>query len=298
MEIVTKEYLENNIKAYDSYRGLGNKGKANGIATLDANGKLVSAQIPSGVGAATYQGNLVTSIVAGSNTAMSISNGALTIASTAAGNGNVPAYTSADANKMLVVNNSGTEIKWAPSPFYEEDTNDNDKFTFAIEQYKVAYIMGQPTFAFTGDIGGEAFNSSLAAYNTREDIQQAGMVIEPENIEQITAKDYIGFSITCPSDVVFAQLDLPVSLPQMPTVPLMTTIQSKKVSGKQVLSIQESNPAAGFTPAKTSYAYLRFTRSLSKDSLGNIIVAARTYNATIAISYKSRTQSYSVSKVF
>lgn len=49
MEIVTKQYLENNLIAYDNYRGLGKIGQANGIATLDANGTLSSAQVPSNV---------------------------------------------------------------------------------------------------------------------------------------------------------------------------------------------------------------------------------------------------------
>ena len=46
MELVTKEYLEDNIKTYDTYRGLDKIGVANGIATLDANGLVTWSQIP------------------------------------------------------------------------------------------------------------------------------------------------------------------------------------------------------------------------------------------------------------
>lgn len=46
MELVTKEYLEDNIKTYDTYRGLDKIGAANGIATLDANGLVTWSQIP------------------------------------------------------------------------------------------------------------------------------------------------------------------------------------------------------------------------------------------------------------
>lgn len=229
MAYITKEYLENNIKNYDQYRKLDKEGQANGLATLDANGKLVSSQIPSGVGAATYNGSPVTSIVAGSNTAMSLTNGALTIASTAAGNGNVPAYTSADARKILTVNNNGTSAVWAEGPFYKEGTSDNDKFTFAVEEAKTA------------------------------------------------TKTNVYVTITCPTNVIFAQLDCPATIEGV--LPTTVPVRSlKNDSGKQVINIKNDNVDTSFDgdsikAGKPAYAYLRFTTE------------AHTYNATIEIEY-------------
>ena len=91
MEIVTKEYLQDNIKAYDEYRGLDKIGKANGIATLDAEGKVPASQIPEGItgSSVTYENQEVTSIEAGENVAMEYVDGALTITSTASGGSSV-----------------------------------------------------------------------------------------------------------------------------------------------------------------------------------------------------------------
>lgn len=157
MELVTKEYLEDNIKTYDTYRGLNKIGSANGIATLDANGKVPVAQIPSGIANdVTYNNNTVTSLVAGTNTSMSISNGALTINSTAATstditnainaldvsdsavsgkyvsavsetNGKItvtranlptglPSYSSSNKGKVLKVNSNGNGVEWGDAP--------------------------------------------------------------------------------------------------------------------------------------------------------------------------------------
>ena len=245
MAYITKEYLENNIKNYDQYRKLDKEGQANGLATLDANGKLVSTQIPSGVGAATYNGSPVTSIVAGSNTAMSLTNGALTIASTASGSGNVPAYTSADAHKPLVVNHLGTGTEWGSCPFYEEDTN--DPFILTIEDYTVDGVAKK------------------------------------------------GLSITCPSNVAFAQLDCAMNADG---INVLTPIKSTKVSGKQTISIMNSCPSAGFDPEATYRTYLRFTTKNKKNGAGDIIEKGHTYNAAIVVSYNWIEYTYQIDTYF
>lgn len=102
MAYITKEYLENNIKAYDQYRNLNKEGQANGLATLDANGKLPTSQLPSGIGSVTYGGNEVSSIVQGTNTSMSFNNGALTIAVTNGGGGTIPVATSSTTGGIKV----------------------------------------------------------------------------------------------------------------------------------------------------------------------------------------------------
>ena len=123
MAYITKEYLENNIKTYDQYRKLDKEGQANGLATLDANGKLPASQstqsdwnqsnssaidyiknkptIPSGV---TFGGNSVTSIVQGTNTTMSLSSGALTISASGGGGGggDSPWWDNTGANEITI----------------------------------------------------------------------------------------------------------------------------------------------------------------------------------------------------
>lgn len=340
MAYITKEYLENNIKNYDQYRKLDKEGQANGLATLDANGKLVSTQIPSGVGAATYQGNPVTSIVAGSNTAMSISNGALTIASTAAGNGNVPAYTSADAHKPLVVNSSGTGTEWGT--YYREtitgngltksdtattrsiklksatyDTKNNMGLTVSgIGGIKVA-MSGAKAFTYDwnnnttvpseSDIPVTVYQPDRANgkyYPVEITKDSVGVVCIPSaSYEEdtndpfiVTIEDYTvdgvakkGLSITCPSNVLFAELDCSM---ETNGINVLTPIKSTKVNGKQTISIKNSCPNAGFSPENSYYAYLRFTTKPKRDLNNQLLEKMHTYNVTIIIDYDDEEEDY------
>ena len=178
----------------------------------------------------------------------------------------------------------------APSPFYKEGTSDNDKFTFAIEQYKVAYYWGAPIFAFTGDKNGPAFDSSLAAYNNIMN-NNGGHAIGQDEIESITSSSFIGLTITCPSNVIFAQLDRPIYAPATPGYTMNGSIISTIAGDKQQISIQNSNPAIGFpadsiTPDNPGYAFLKFATETKLDNNKNIISKSHTYNAIVKVWYE------------
>lgn len=183
------------------------------------------------------------------------------------------------------------KIPDVPSPFYEEGTTDNDKFTFAIEQYNVAYYWGAPIFAFTGDKGGSAFNDSLTAYNDFMN-NNMGHAISQEEVADITSSSFIGLTITCPSNVIFAQLDRPIYVPTSPGYTMNGSIISTIAEGKQQISIQNSNPAIGFpvdsiTTSNPGYASLKFATDDQLDTNNNIISKGHTYNATVKITYSS-----------
>lgn len=294
MAYITKEYLENNIKNYDQYRKLDKEGQANGLATLDANGKLVSTQIPAAA-KTTYNGSPVTSIVAGSNTAMSLTNGALTIASTAAGNGNVPAYTSADASKVLIVNSAGTACEWNSVPAATDNSLGGVKAgsplapTTGTVSGRSQTINGIPTMGkyyaieivSDGDLEGHAvlkIPSVESAFYSNSDENQISLTFDNNTSDSFTLTlSFPNNTSNSKQTVLYAELEYIDSNNNMKAIKMSNMSIDIPASLFNITSIKAGNPA---------YACLRFTTKTKKIS-GITVIQGHTYNATIQITYKN-----------
>lgn len=183
------------------------------------------------------------------------------------------------------------KIPDVPSPFYD-DTADENKFSIQLEDYKIISYMDNLSTVFTGETSWE--NVAIQAFlnQVNSQIENDSDKINTEAIFndcldsgtlQVTEKK--GLSITCPSNVLFAQLDC-----EMGTygINMQTPIKStKNAQGKQQISIMNSCPNAGFESETSYIAYLRFTTADQLDTNNNIISKGHTYNATVKITYSS-----------
>ena len=192
------------------------------------------------------------------------------------------------------------KIPDVPSPFYD-DTADENKFSIAIEDYKIISYMDQLSTVFTGETSWE--NTAIQAFlnQVNSQIEKDSDKINTEAIFndclkygslQVTEKK--GLSITCPSNVLTAQLDCSMVAYGMT---LSVPIKSTKVGSKQIISIQNSCPNAGFAPETDYTAYLRFTTKHKRNS-GKITEKGHTYNATIDIIYDYLNEEYSTPEIY
>ena len=203
MAYITKEYLENNIKAYDQYRNLNKEGQANGLATLDANGKLPTSQLPSGIGSVTYGGSPVTSIVQGTNTSMSLSSGALTISVTGGGGGTIPVATSSTIGGIKVSNGGSKTFDYTWSGTATNPTTSSGTRSETV--YKPGSSNGGKYYPVECTTDGTAVfcvpNNSPWWDNTGETANTISVTINNSNSGNFCSN----VRITCPSDAIFAE---------------------------------------------------------------------------------------------
>ena len=147
MAYITKEYLEDNIKAYDQYRKLDKEGQANGLATLDANGKVPTSQLPSGIGV-TYGGDPVTSIVQGTNTSMSLSNGALTISATGGGGGGGVTYNGNEVSSISAGTGINMTLTNGELSISNKNSYNGDNISVSFVQTSVGNFCSSATITF------------------------------------------------------------------------------------------------------------------------------------------------------
>ena len=290
-----------NIGAVDATR----EGQANGIATLDANGKLPASQatqanwnqtnssaidyiknkptIPSGV---TYGGNPVSSIVQGTNTTMSLnSSGALTISAT--GGGTIPVATSSTVGGVKVSSGGSKTFDYTWSG--TDDAPTTTSGTRSVTVYKPSGTGHYYPVECTND-GTAVFCVPIISS------PWWNMTTSPNDISVEIDRGSSGtycnsITITCPVDALYAELTYTPMDPALyggtpVTISKIQTDQQRNGPGSTRISftLDSSSQAVPRAPSSVTYKFmtLKFTTTV------------HTYLASIKFASRSTAVAYSL----